>query len=75
MKSLMQVYGQTNHHLQELGGELMTGLAVALMVAHAAIGLMMAWIGLTDRRANLPIVTVWFAISMLTAVTLGVLAR
>ena len=53
----------------------MSGLAVALMVAHAAIGLMMAWIGLTDRRANLPIVTAWFAISMLTAVTLGVLAR
>lgn len=53
----------------------MSGLAVALMVAHAAIALMMAWIGLSDRRANLPIVTAWFAISMLTAVTLGVLAR
>ena len=53
----------------------MNGLAVALMVAHAAIGLMMAWIGLTDRRANLPLVTMWFGLSMLTAVTLGVLAR
>jgi hypothetical protein len=75
MKSLMQVYGQTNHHLQELGGELMSALAVALMIVHALLALMMAWIGLTDKRANLPIVTAWFAVSMITAVTLGVLAR
>jgi len=53
----------------------MSALAVGLMIVHALLALMMAWIGLTDKRANLPIVTAWFAVSMLTAVTLGVLAR
>lgn len=53
----------------------MSGLAVALMIVHAGIGLMMAWIALTNKHANLPLIMVWFAISLLTSVTLGVVSR
>jgi hypothetical protein len=46
-------------------------LIVALVVIHTAIALCMAWIALTVQRANIAIVSVWFVISVLTAVLLG----
>ena len=46
-------------------------LIVALVVIHAGIALCMAWIALTVERANIGIVSVWFVISVLTAVLLG----
>jgi hypothetical protein len=46
-------------------------LIVALVAIHTGIALCMAWIALTVERANIWIVSVWFVISVLTAVMLG----
>jgi hypothetical protein len=46
-------------------------LIAALIVIHSGIALCMAWIALTVQRANLAIVSVWFVISVVTAVLLG----
>jgi hypothetical protein len=46
-------------------------LIVTLMGVHALIALCMAWIGLTNSRANSSIVVTWFGISILTVVALG----
>lgn len=49
----------------------MDGLIVTLMVVHAIIAICMAWIGLTEHRANSAIVLTWFGISIFTIVGLG----
>jgi hypothetical protein len=46
-------------------------LTMTLMGVHALIALCMAWIGLTNSRANSSIVLAWFAISIFTVVALG----
>jgi hypothetical protein len=46
-------------------------LVVALVLIHTGIAMCMAWIALTVPRANLVIVSVWFVISVLTAILLG----
>lgn len=46
-------------------------LIVALVIIHTGIALCMAWIALTVQKANIGIVSVWFVISVLTAVMLG----
>ncbi len=46
-------------------------LTMTLLGVHALIALVMAWIGLTNSRANSAIVLVWFAISIFTVVALG----
>ena len=47
------------------------GMVITLMGVHALIALCMAWIGLTNTRANSGIVLVWFGISIFTVVALG----
>jgi len=46
-------------------------LIAALVVIHSGIAICMAWIALTVERANLRIVSVWFVISVVTAILLG----
>jgi hypothetical protein len=46
-------------------------LIITLMGIHAVIALTMAWIGMTDPRANATIVITWFGISIFTVVALG----
>jgi hypothetical protein len=46
-------------------------LVASLMLVHACIAVVMAWIGLTNSRANSGIVLTWFGISVFTVVALG----
>ena len=46
-------------------------LIITLMGIHAVIALTMAWIGITDARANATIVITWFGVSIFTVVALG----
>lgn len=50
---------------------MIASLIVTLMFVHALIAICMAWIGLTDNRANAGIVVTWFGISIFTVVALG----
>jgi phage gp37-like protein len=51
--------------------QVIASLIVTLMFVHALIAICMAWIGLTDNRANAGIVVTWFGISIFTVVALG----
>lgn len=54
---------------------MITGVAVALIVCHTAVALVMGWIAITQPLANPGLVFTWFTLSVATAITLGFLAR
>lgn len=54
---------------------MISAVAVALIVCHAAVALVMGWIALTQPRTNTGLVLTWFTLSVATAITLGFLAR